>query len=329
MARPDPGVGRAGQGRIEPLGGQRGEPGPLVGEGAEVRARTGHRRALAVGDDQLQGGPGGGQVGHGRDGPGIGAHHAPCQLGVGHLRIGHERLGPQRHEPGLDLAVEVAQVGEGHRLGDVDAEGLDRCGIGLALGQLEPHEPGQRGVLEAGQGVLERRRRRGHRRPRAGRGWKALVDQAPGLGQVRAMERRRCTQHRPELVDHREVGHLLVGDLEHLAGEPPGDRLAGGIEALVARSPQRERGEQVLQQHDVLDLGRQAEGVDELGAGRDRRWRVERRNGVRVGHQRDQARETRRAAVRRCRRPRSRLRWRRPSRPARTVAGPGRTFARS
>ncbi len=84
-----------------------------------------------------------------------------------------------------------------------------------------------------------------------------------GHREVRPGEARGGADRRQQVLDEREVEHLLLGDLQQ--------RLAPALDRreLVRRQPlvlgllERERREQVHEHHEVLELGGLAQGVDE------------------------------------------------------------------
>ena len=171
--------------------------------------------------------------------------------------LGAER----RREPGeadVDGAVEVPDRREALRRWDDVVVGHERpraadrdLGIGIverdAFGALEEEEVAQ-GVLaerherdlHAGGEVLRRRR------------------------EIRPAQVRRRADRSEEVLDEREVQHLLLRDgQDRRAPAVHGRELLGG-EPLVDPLLHREGGEEVLAEDGVLELGGLAQEVDEL-----------------------------------------------------------------
>ncbi len=165
-----------------------------------------------------------------------------------------------RFELGKDRAAHlVGRRGQRLRLGE-RGKAL-RVGHVHALRSLEVGEVAQGDLAEGHQHQLDLRRERA-RRDR----------------EVRAAQVRRGAHGGEQVLHQREVQHLLLGDVDELVAPVLHERLHVGGEALAGVLLERERGEEVLAEDEMLQLGGLAEDVDQRLAVLD----ADRRLGVDV-----------------------------------------------
>ncbi len=162
-------------------------------------------------------------------------------------------------EARLDGPVELADGVELLQVGDDLVVLVVRQRDGLrdrleALGILDVHpvRPLEEGEVAEG-GLAERHQLD----PDAGR------VRVGGHRKVRSGETRGRADRRQQVLDEREMEHLLLADLqEGLAPALDGDERLG-CQTLLDLLLERERREQVLEHHEVLELGALAERVDQ------------------------------------------------------------------